>query len=925
MRIYRFLIAGTLLALVGCGKKAPDVKVAPNADERKDTSQKASPKEHTIPEKIAFHPLDLRRYGIEGAIDVPEGAKVTAADIPGQLIGGVPKVIITHGKWFQLTISKAAGAIADEKAEMSRIHPGCVFAVDEPDAIVVESPTLPAGRILLRIKLEGREFQISNDLMTERVSNEALARILESARSLRMTEAVKQAIAKEKESLTKLKKLGYKCQRPYFLTHCRNLGWKVTISAAAYDDNTLGLLKDLSWVEYIVIMKDVPITTKGMRTIAEIPEVNYLDAHCVNMNDELLSSIGKMTSLIRLGVQSRNITDAGLAALASLTRLKTLFLLVDGTSSTITGAGLTCLEGMTELQDLRLGGLPITDEGLLHIGKCPTLQDLDIKHTQVTDKGLGHLKDLSRLRQMNLRETSITNRAISQLSRLKELKVLDLSHTAITGQGLRYFRTGGIKLDQLNVSRTFLNDEGLAELKGASVKNLIASNTSITDAGLAALVGNSSIEILDIGDNSITDAGLIHLGKIPGLQVLELDGTAITGSELPQLKSCSGLRILSLDNTPLTDAGLSKLPVLPKLEILELGSTNVSDASLPLSKNYPQLTRLGAKNTRVTEKGANTFKAGHANVSVEYGARKSVLPPGDLKNLQQLDFKPTDNVEASNLTKMPELDELSIGGKINNQGLIYLKGVKFLKRLTISGQAVSDLGLAHIAGLRELDRLNIEKCRISDAGLVHLKGLKKLMELHLPGKYLTDEGISQIKDIDHLAKLFMSDAKITDRGLQYLGQMRDLDTLIIPGCKITDAGLTAFQNCEELRTLDFGNTAVTGKGFAALDESKIISINLTGSKANDAGISGINQLKNLQTLQLSQTKVTDAGVAKLKKHPALTNLDLDGDAKVTDLALESIRMMPKLESVSVRKTAVTAQGVAAFQKARPDVKISFNE
>ena len=155
--------------------------------------------------------------------------------------------------------------------------------------------------------------------------------------------------------------------------------------------------------------------------------------------------------------------------------------------------------------------------------------------------------------------------------------------------------------------------------------------------------------------------------------------------------------------------------------------------------------------------------------------------------------------------------------------------------------------------------------------------------------------------------------------------MCDLDTLIIPGCKITDAGLTAFQNCEELRTLDFGNTAVTGKGFAAVDESKIISINLTGSKANDAGISGINQLKNLQTLQLSQTEVTDAGVAKLKKHPALTNLDLDGDAKVTDLALESIRMMPKLESVSVRKTAVTAKGVAAFQKARPDAKISFNE
>ena len=310
----------------------------------------------------------------------------------------------------------------------------------------------------------------------------------------------------------------------------------------------------------------------------------------------------------------------------------------------------------------------------------------------------------------------------------------------------------------------------MAELKGASVKNLIASNTSITDAGLAALVGNSSIEILDIGDNSITDAGLIHLGKIPGLQVLELDGTAITGSELPQLKSCSGLRILSLDNTPLTDAGFVQVACASEVGDFGIGFDQCFGCKPPIVQELPPTHSPGCQEYTCDRKRGKYVQSRACECVGRIWSSEIRSAAGDLKNLQQLDFKPTDNVEASNLTKMPELDELSIGGKINNQGLIYLKGVKFLKRLTISGQAVSDLGLWDIAGLRELDRLNIEKCRISDAGLVHLKGLKKLMELHLPGKYLTDEGMSQIKDIDHLAKLFMSDAKITDRGLQYLGQ-----------------------------------------------------------------------------------------------------------------------------------------------------------
>ena len=101
----------------------------------------------------------------------------------------------------------------------------------------------------------------------------------------------------------------------------------------------------------------------------------------------------RRNSLRRLRLASAKLTDAGLAGLAGLDKLKSL----DLSTNKITDTGLSSLKKLAELESLTLADTVITDDGLRSLKRLPNLKSLDLSRTKVTGKTLELFKSLEEL------------------------------------------------------------------------------------------------------------------------------------------------------------------------------------------------------------------------------------------------------------------------------------------------------------------------------------------------------------------------------------------------------------------------------------------------------------------------------------------------------------------------------------------------
>jgi len=106
------------------------------------------------------------------------------------------------------------------------------------------------------------------------------------------------------------------------------------------------------------------------------------------LDDELLTTLGKVKGLVDLNLASTGISDSQLSKLKSLSNLMTL----------------------------HLENTAITDAGLKQLGDMTYLHYLNLYGTAVTDAGLESLEDLQRLRKLYLWQTKTTPEGVAQLA-----------------------------------------------------------------------------------------------------------------------------------------------------------------------------------------------------------------------------------------------------------------------------------------------------------------------------------------------------------------------------------------------------------------------------------------------------------------------------------------------------------------------------
>ena len=218
------------------------------------------------------------------------------------------------------------------------------------------------------------------------------------------------------------------------------------------------------------------------------------------------------------------------------------------------------------------------------------------------------------------------------------------------------------------------------------------------------------------------------------------------------------------------------------------------------------------------------------------------------------------------------LAEPQTQGKLTNDGVKFLEGLKHLKHLQMDLTGVDDYSF-----VEGMDSLEVFLAPFTDAGLIHLKTLPRIKILQVGAFFgnanITNVGLAHIKELKNLERLDLSGVNITDAGLANLADLNKLQFLELFRTPISDAGLQHLKGLTELRELNMASTLVTGTGAEHLKGlPKLASINLQTTKFTDAGLEHFKGLSNLAGLNVYDTNVTDDGVKALKA--ALPNCNI---------------------------------------------------
>lgn len=161
----------------------------------------------------------------------------------------------------------------------------------------------------------------------------------------------------------------------------------------------------------------------------------------------------------QLVVDDHDFTDQEMASLAELDGLAEL--LVE--RGVVTDAGLQALAGMSRLRHLRLRGARITDQGAAKIAELRGLRFLNLPDADLSDAGLERLTELPELELLRLGSPRITDAGLAAVARMPSLKFLHLIDIPITDAALVHVEAAA-QLTSFYVDGAGVTDEGIERL-----------------------------------------------------------------------------------------------------------------------------------------------------------------------------------------------------------------------------------------------------------------------------------------------------------------------------------------------------------------------------------------------------------------------------------------------------------------------------
>lgn len=126
---------------------------------------------------------------------------------------------------------------------------------------------------------------------------------------------------------------------------------------------------------------------------------------------------------------------------------------------------------------------------------------------------------------------------------------------------------------------------------------------------------------IELGQCPLTDAGIAHLKGVSGLRVLTASNTRITDTGLASIGNCHELVYLNLFGNDLSDDGVQHLSKLTKMRFLFVGGTRMTDAGLQQIGKIKSLEYLQLSGSAVTPQGVQQLKAARPDLEIDFTER----------------------------------------------------------------------------------------------------------------------------------------------------------------------------------------------------------------------------------------------------------------------------------------------------------------
>ena len=189
----------------------------------------------------------------------------------------------------------------------------------------------------------------------------------------------------------------------------------------------------------IVALDGNPIGDDGAEYLADFPRLTRLSLNQTQIGDEALVRIAGNKALQHLNLHGTRVSDVGIAHLARLRELNWLEI----SETKVTGAGFQHFAADSQLKKLAMRGCPVTDDGALAIGGLSRLQGLSLggpNPTDVTMVSLGQIEWPGALEDVRLPGSGLTDEGLMRFLDCPKLRQIDIRHTQVTLKGAVRFR-----------------------------------------------------------------------------------------------------------------------------------------------------------------------------------------------------------------------------------------------------------------------------------------------------------------------------------------------------------------------------------------------------------------------------------------------------------------------------------------------------
>jgi len=282
------------------------------------------------------------------------------------------------------------------------------------------------------------------------------------------------------------------------------------------------------------------LSADGMKTLARFRNLKCLHVALKSRRQGYygptgLSHLAGLGSLEELHINSESLSDADLACLETLGRLRDLLMLISG-RNVVTDRSMASIGKLKQLESLHLS-CSMTRSGLNQLNGLSRLRYLQVvargnaAKIDPADELMLDLSGLKKIKDMNLSELPLQDSDLAFLEHLPLLENLSIQPNFLTGASLRHLRELP-ELNRLYVSGlSGCTGEDLAHLNGLPKLRDLTLCGRITDAALGRLSGLPSIWSLRVDTDepirmqTVTDLTkshplieYIHINELPKVQ-----------------------------------------------------------------------------------------------------------------------------------------------------------------------------------------------------------------------------------------------------------------------------------------------------------------------------------------------------------------------------------------------------------------------